>query len=73
MKTLEIGKWGPMGRHFLKIDKRGLIETLKLLWLKTIKKEMAKLGVRVKNVLVVAGEASVDFLREPSRAVVEPK
>ncbi|RWR74789.1 transcription factor bHLH106-like protein [Cinnamomum micranthum f. kanehirae] len=55
-----------------------LIETLKSLRLRTIKAEMATLGGRVRNVLVVAGEDdyfqgddSVGFLREALKALVE--
>lgn len=55
-----------------------LIETLKSLRLKTLRAEMATLGGRVRNVLVVAGEGdefssqeSVVFLREALKALVE--
>lgn len=55
-----------------------LIETLKSLRLKTVKAEMATLGGRVRNVLVVAGEDDdlrgddpVGFLREALKALVD--
>ncbi|XP_010271836.1 PREDICTED: transcription factor bHLH106-like [Nelumbo nucifera] len=53
-----------------------LIETLKSLRLKTIRAEMATLGGRVRNVLVVAGEGdnsdeSIGFLRDALKTLVE--
>lgn len=53
-----------------------LIETLKSLNLKTVRAEMATLGGRIRNVLVVAGdgdraEESVGFLRNALKSLVE--
>ncbi|KAF8398211.1 hypothetical protein HHK36_017137 [Tetracentron sinense] len=53
-----------------------LIETLKSLRLKTLRAEMATLGGRVRNVLLVAGEEdhgdeSIDFLRDALKTLVE--
>ncbi|XP_043721795.1 transcription factor bHLH106-like [Telopea speciosissima] len=53
-----------------------LIQTLKLLRLKTLRAEMATLGGRMRNVLIVTGEdcssdESIDFLRDALKSVVE--
>ncbi|KAL5994765.1 hypothetical protein ACLOJK_024820 [Asimina triloba] len=54
-----------------------LIQTLKSLHLKTLKAEMAMVGGRVRNVLVVAGDGefssddSIDLLRDALKALVE--
>lgn len=56
----------------------GLIDTLRALRLRTLRAEMATLGGRVRNVLVLARDAGAedddgggDFLKEALRALVE--